>query len=268
MNYMTAEQSIKWINKNIFDLKTRHNTYLIVGLIILIFFILLLIIVIVVVSSYYVIKFLEINIINDLYFCNYTYNKKTNDLLEKYGNCKINKIYLVKNPITDFTIFILNVITLYKFQKTIEKYNEENNTNIYPYHVSLLVEINLPNKIKKIVLIEKSNCINVTENIYLHEKKILKIIKLPKQKYTINDILQETKKRIGDKQFFNWTIYKNNCYVFIKEILKTIGMLNKTNIKFINQDQLIKPLNFSDFTLHTIHFFCSLNNIFDNYILS
>lgn len=265
MNYMNiTEQIIKMI-RFVKETQIEQNTYLVAGCFLLFF--IFVVILVFIVGSYYIIQFLEVNIINDLYFCNYSYNKKTSALLKKYGDYKINKMYLVKNPISKFTNFILNIITFYKFQKTIETYNKTFNANIYPYHVSLIVEISLPNKLTKLLLIEKSNCINITENISFNEKKILKVIKIPKQKYSIRTILQETQQRIGDKKFFNWTIYKNNCYVFIKEILITIGLLNKTNIRFINQDKIIKPLNFSDFTLHTIHFFCSLHNIFDNYIL-
>ena len=37
-------------------------------------------------------------------------------------------------------------------------------------------------------------------------------IKLNK-KYTLNKLLNKTKKRIGNKNFFNWGIYKNNSKV-------------------------------------------------------
>ena len=81
----------------------------------------------------------------------------------------------------------------------------------------------------------------------------------------MNSILKETQERIGDSKFFNWSIYKNNCSVFIKEILITLGLFNKSNIKFINQQKIIKYVKFSNFTLHIINILCTMNNIFDNY---
>ena len=84
--------------------------------------------------------------------------------------------------------------------------------------------------------------------------------------FTMNYILKETQYRIGDSRFFNWSIYKNNCSVFIKEILITLGLFNKSNIKFVNQEKILKHLKFSNFTLHIINILCAINNIFDNYM--
>jgi hypothetical protein len=84
----------------------------------------------------------------------------------------------------------------------------------------------------------------------------------------MNSILKETQERIGDSKFFNWSIYKNNCSVFIKEILITLGLFNKSNIKFINQQKIAKYLKFSNFTLHIINILCAINNIFDNYVVN
>ena len=160
----------------------------------------------------------------------------------------------------------MNLVTFYKFDKAIKNYNEIHKKKYFPHHISLIVELNLPNNLKKLILIEKASCIKVTENFKLNEKKIIKIVKVPSKKYTINYILNETQLRIGDRKFFNWSICKNNCYVFIKEILVTIKLFNKSNKNFINQDKFVKSLQFSKFTLHILNFFIALNNIFENYV--
>jgi hypothetical protein len=100
----------------------------------------------------------------------------------------------------------------------------------------------------------------------LNEQKILKIIKLSKSDFTINSLLKETQNRIGEKKFFNWSIYKNNCSVFIKELLITLGLYNKSNIKFISQKKFVKHVKFSSLTLHIINILCTLNNIANNYL--
>ena len=217
--------------------------------------------------SYYAIKYLEMNVINDIYFCNYNYNIKTCEVLKKYGDYKINKIYLVKNSITNFNLLLLNLVTFYKFDKAIKNYNELHNKKYFPHHISIIVELNLPNEMKKFILIEKASCIKVTEHFKFNDKKIVKIVKIPSKKYTINYILKETQQRIGDHKFFNWSICKNNCYVFIKEILVTINLFNKSNKNFINQDKFVKSLQFSKFTLHILNFFIALNNVLENYLI-
>jgi hypothetical protein len=247
--------------------KIKNNRYVIgfslTSLIILIF---VTIIVIFLVISYYIIKYLEINVVNDIYFCNYNYNKKSEELLHRYGDYKINKLYLIKNPITQFSTLLLNLITFYNFEKALININEIFKKKYVPYHISLIVEINLTNNKKKFLLVEKTSYVNISENIHLDEKKVIKTIKIPKKKFTMNSILNETQNRIGDKKFFNWSIYKNNCSIFIKEILITTGLFNKSNIKFINQQKFVKHVKFSSFTLHIINILCTLNNILDNYM--
>ena len=162
--------------------------------------------------------------------------------------------------------FVLNIITFYNFEKALANINEIFKKKYFPYHISLIIEINLPKNKTKFLLVEKTSYVNITENIHLNDKNVIKTIDLSKKKFTMNSILKETQKRIGDNKFFNWSIYKNNCSVFIKEILITIGLFNKSNIKFINQQKIAKYLKFSNFTLHIINILCAINNIFDNYI--
>jgi len=249
--------------------KIKNNRYVVgfslTSLIILIF---VTIIMIFLVISYYIIKYLEINVVKDIYFCNYKYNQKSNELLQNYGDYKINKIYLIKNPITNFSTFLLNIITFYNFEKALANINEIFKKKYFPYHISLIIEINLPRKKSKFLLLEKTSYVNISENIHLNDKNIIKTINLSKNKFTMNSILKETQERIGDSKFFNWSIYKNNCSVFIKEILITLGLFNKSNIKFINQQKIIKYLKFSNFTLHIINILCAINNIFDNYVVN
>ena len=82
-NYITGFLNFKIEN---------YNIYFIILISILFFVIFILIFSLLI--SYYAIKYLEMNVINDIYFCNYNYNIKTCDVLKKYGDYKINKIYL------------------------------------------------------------------------------------------------------------------------------------------------------------------------------
>jgi len=219
-----------------------------------------------VIISYYIIKYLEINVVNDIYFCNYDYNKKSKELLQKYGDFKIKKIYLVKHPITKFNSSVLNLITFYNYEKTLSNMNEIFKKQYTPYHVSFMIEINLPNNNKKFLLVEKTSYVNISETIRLNKQNFVKPIKLSNKVFTVNTLLQETQNRIGVKKFFNWSIYKNNCSIFVKEILVTLDLYNKSNIKFINQNRILKHLKFTNLTLHIINILCTLNNIASNYL--
>jgi hypothetical protein len=210
-----------------------------------------------IICSYYLIKWVNIDY-DSLFY--YEYNKNNKLLLEKYGDCHITKIYLVKEPIGIFVTFVINFITLYNYDKIMK----QNSCSAIPNHTSLIFEINQPNKMKKYILIEKNSCINITTNININDHQNIKHINISKQKLTVNNILTKTQNRIGKHTFFNWHIFKNNCQNFTKEILITIDKLNKNNKNFVFQEEISDMLYFSDFTMHIINSIINLNKFVIN----
>jgi hypothetical protein len=175
--------------------------------------------------SYLIYKLLNINIdTNNILF--YEYSKKSQSILNKYGDYKLTKIHLIKQPFSNLFTFLLNIFTFYNYNKII------NHLNIYPYHTSLVFEIVLPNNNTKFILLEKNNAINICENIIINKNKEMKTICV--KNITLNEILNKTQSRIGVKKYFNWNIYDNNCKIFIKEILKTIRKYTKIHKNFID----------------------------------
>lgn len=214
-----------------------------------------------VIFSYFILKFFKMALDdNNILF--YEYSKKCQSLLKMYGDLKIKKIYLVRQPLSFFTTSVLNIITLFKYNSFIIE-SQDNS----PYHSSIIFELELPNKMKKLLLLEKNNSINICENFLIQNCQNFKSISLNNKNYTINSILKTTQKRVGNEKFFNWHIYKNNCQEFIKEILITINKYSKTNKKYILCSN--KLLNFfipSEFTVHIINCSCVIYNIFEKYI--
>jgi hypothetical protein len=193
------------------------------------------------------------------------YNKKSKKVLDLYGNFKITKMYLIRQPLSKFLCFILNIITLYNYDKLIK----ESHDNL-PYHVLIMFEIKLENGMKKMILLEKNNSINITENFIINNSQEIKELKI-KKNYTINNILNKTQSRLGTIKYFNWHMYKYNCQEFIEEILKTIGKkYSKINKEFIFRDKLSKIIKFSDkfsdFISHSGYCLCLINNFIDKYI--
>ena len=130
----------------------------------------------------------------------------------------------------------------------------------------LVCEIKLSNGLRKLLLIEKNNSINICENFLINNLQDIKTIKLNNKHLTLNSILKTTQQRVGNELFFNWNLYKNNCQKFTKEILKTIGNYNKTNKEYIFRDKLFKIIIPSEFTLHIGNCLCILYNITEKYI--
>jgi len=211
-----------------------------------------------IIISYFILKFLKLGLDNNNILF-YHYNKKSKKLLDLYGDYKLTNIYLVRQPFSKF--ITLNVFTLYNYEKLINE-SQDN----FPYHTLIIFEIKLKNGMKKMLLLEKNNCINISENFFINNTQEIKQLKIKKRNLTINCILNETQIRVGNEKYFNWHLYKNNCQEFTKEILKTIGKYNKTNKEYIFRDKLFKIIIPSEFTLHIGNCLCVFYNIIEKYI--
>ena len=253
MNFFNYNININDVINNVILPNIKYIIYVSVILVVVSF-------IIFIISSYFVFKVLKMGIDNtNILF--YQYNKKSQKLLDTYGDHKLTKIYLVRQPFSKMVTFFLNVLTLYNYEKLIN----ESPDNL-PYHILLVCEIKLGNGLRKLLLIEKNNNINICENFLINNLQDIKPIKLNNKKYTINSILKTTQKRVGNELFFNWNLYKNNCQEFTKEILKTIGNYNKTNKEYIFRDKLFKLIIPSEFTLHIGNCLCVVGNIIEKYI--
>lgn len=191
------------------------------------------------------------NIFND-------YNKETRQILNNYGNCKIKKIYIVKEPISKILLTMLNVGTLYEYQRITEE-----NDDFIIYHASIIVKIKLPNNLNKFLLIEKNPAMNISETFVINKLQNIKSICI-KKKYTLNKILNITNTRIGNEKFFNWDFHKNNCQDFVKEILIT---LQKSYVmdNFMDHKKISNWLYSSPFNVYVINFVVTMSNIIEKY---
>ena len=171
------------------------------------------------------------------------YNKSTKCLLQKYGNIPIQKIYLCKNPCHTLISHLLYLASLdiHLMQKM-----------YLPYHTSFIVQINTDQGIQ-FLLLEKSNKIHILDNFTIYSNQATREIDIQDKKYTLQNILKKTKKRIGEKKFFNWEFYNNTCQTFVKEILKTIGKYDTEIETFCIQDALMNHIAPSAFSLHIVN---------------
>ncbi len=214
-----------------------------------------------IVVSYALIKLLKVNIDNNNVLF-YQYNKKSKEILDKYGDHKLTKLYLVRQPLAPFVTTFLNIFTLYSYNKLIAE-SQDN----FPYHTLLVCEVTLTHGQKKWLMIEKNNCINITDNFFISNTQETKELNIKKLNISLNSILNQTQERIGNHAFFNWHLYTNNCQIFTKELLKTINKYSKHNEEFIFKDKLLKLIIPSEFMLHLCNCICILHNIIVKYIV-
>ena len=214
-----------------------------------------------VISSFYILRFLQISFeYNNIFF--YQYNKKCQKIINTYGNYKINRIYLIRQPLGKMTNFVFNILTLFNYNK----YLLESPDN-YPYHPALIFEIKKDDNIK-FLLVEKNNCINICESFLINKSYDFKCINMTKSKFTLKKVLNKTQQRIGNQKYFNWNLHKNNCQEFTKEILVTLNKYNEEYTNFIFSDKIIqKYYSPSDLSLYIVNCVFIIINFIEKYLL-
>ena len=240
-----------------YNLIDNKNNYL--KLLFVLSIILIIINIFLFVLGYYVCKWLYKKVHNEFFLID-KYTNYQREILKNYGNCSVNKIYLVKFNILDKGQLFNNSLFKTMLCKYLPNGNIflENNKNILN-HCSIICKLKTNNGFK-FILIEKNACLRIKPNFNICENRILKSVKLEKT-WKFKNILNYTKKRLGKKKFFYWNICENNCQHWVKEILITLGKYNKKNKNFILQD--FKSLDvFPKSKLNIITIITNLVNLF------
>jgi len=231
----------------------------IIFIVLLLFFIFIIFII----PSYFIFKWISFNI-GAHYFQINEFSKYQKEILKKYDKCKIKKIYLVRKPINQYLKTLINIITLYNFDKQTEQYKDKTNKHFFqPNHTSIICEIEIRKGIKKLILIEKTTSFNISTQFKIAHQCELKQVRF-KGDLTIEKILNLTKDRIGNKNFFNWSLCETNCQNFVKEILKSLNLSDKKNKDFLMQEDFFsKNIIYSDFVYHVINCCLNIHNILE-----
>jgi len=256
-------------NLDLFDiaLKIKEYIYLnkyIISVIILLVLIMQCIIIVIIIGiigfvcfvfcSYYVFNYFKLNTDNYLFFKDYNENVKR--ILDKYGDCKIKNIYILRQRLPAFIIKIINIVSFYKYSEM-----------FMPDHTSLIIEIKSNKRYKgpnKFLKVEKNNYININENYNINRNQDIKYIRFNHKKsksVTLNQVLFKTKERMSDAKFFNWHIFTNNCQQFTKELLITLGQYTKSNKQYVFQDKTLLIESFSDFHNYSTNCICNMYNL-------
>ena len=209
---------------------------------------------------YISVKILDISLDKIIFF--YDYNKLCKKMLQKYGECEINKIYLIRTNLTKFHTFITNVVTLYKYNEIVKKTECD-----FPYHVMIVVELKLTNNRIKWILLEKNNCISMNDNFILTQgMEVEEVIIKKEKKINLNEFLEETRNRTGNEKFFNWNVFENNCQEFTKQLLITIESYSDYYEEYIFNEKIMKLLEPSKFAYCMFNFLFIFYNFLEKYI--
>jgi len=109
------------------------------------------------------------------------------------------------------------------------------------YHLFLILKTDKGN-----VLLEKNEVINMDINQIPSNAETSEIRNIPKN-LTINQLLQNTERRMGRQKFLNYSAYDNNCQHFLLNVLHGNGIYEGENFVKQRTEDIFKNDDFRKF---------------------
>jgi hypothetical protein len=164
------------------------------------------------------------------------YQPKAREIIKKFGDRKILKIYACRNPVQKLLTAALNAVSFGQFNKNWE-------TQPYDdlFHLSLRVELDTQPQVS--VAIEKTDAVTLTANPAPKPKTTeCEFIPLNKE-ITLNQLLQGGETFMGNK-YFTYSAKDNNCQDYVMGLLRGSNIGTQENYDFIKQNtkELFKNL--------------------------
>jgi hypothetical protein len=143
-------------------------------------------------------------------------------LLEEVGSQEVKSIEIVRTPLSSFTKTFLNAISLGQFDKISKKYYDE------MFHLSLLIngQYNL----------EKNEVVYFnTKNPKEKNSQVRSVTNIPGG-LTIQQLIDNTRDRMGNENFSNYDAEKLNCQNFLINVFDANEIGDSADRDFIFQD--------------------------------
>lgn len=155
------------------------------------------------------------------------YTPKVEKILKENGSKKIMQIFIKRTPLNWIMKKTLNIVSMGLLKKRME----ENNIDEL-FH--LFMEVVLENGTK--ITIEKNERIDMNINAKIRTNtEIEKIDNINKQ-INLNELMENTKEKMGIEKYFNYSAKNNNCSDFLLNILNANDIGSQKDKNFIKQD--------------------------------
>lgn len=133
------------------------------------------------------------------------YNNRSKKTLENYGGLPVVKLELRRHPIPSKISTALKWVTGHH-KAAYDTY----------YHLAIIVTLSGGKK----VIIEKLQVVNIASDFETFDFDEHLEIPLNKS-FTILDMVEKTRKRVGNEAFFSYSAFHNNCQNFCKMNLES-----------------------------------------------
>jgi len=166
------------------------------------------------------------------------YTNKAKKILKKYGFCGIISMNVYRTPISSAIDSALNSISFGTWNKQKKKYNYDK-----LFHLALVVTVQCRDRETVDIIIEKNEVINISRDYKVTNETETFPIK-PKKIITLNKLLENTLNNVGERKYFIYDGFTNNCQLFVRYILESNNLYDKKAEGFIFQDisQVLKGI--------------------------
>ena len=156
-----------------------------------------------------------------------SYTPSAQSVLNKYGNEIINNIVLHRNPLSKNITTLLSTWTGKELDKRLK-----NEPKDELFHVGIWITLTSG----KVIKVEKNANINLEVNPRKpKEEQSSQNVPKPKN-LTLGELLENTRRKVGNQKFFSYSAKNNNCSMFIEMILKANNLNTEATHAYINQD--------------------------------
>jgi hypothetical protein len=159
------------------------------------------------------------------------YSNKNKILLSKIGEHKITDIYVYRKPIQKILKILSNLASLFIIEQNLKRKNYDD-----IFHLFIILKCDDG----KHIIIEKNEIINIVliDINFLNTFKNIEKIKIDynENSLSINELLNNTLKKIGEYNYFNYDSRNLNCQKYILDILLSNNLLKSDYKTFIYQN--------------------------------
>lgn len=153
------------------------------------------------------------------------YPNFTKKMLTQYGNDKVTKLTMYRKPIGEYLNTVINAVSLGKWNQLVKKAGYDKF-----FHLSLIAEV----KGEKLN-IEKTDVVSISKDIPEGEGTEMQDVPLDGKSFTLNELMAKTRDNMGDRAYFEYDGFKNNCQLFVSNLLKSQGLYGAKEKAFAYQ---------------------------------
>ena len=154
------------------------------------------------------------------------FNNISSKTLATFGRYPIKGLKIIRTPISGILNTALNLISLGRWNELRKKYGYDT-----LFHTGLVCDLG-----GKDIIVEKNEVVNISPEFKISKDTQTFHINMEGKQFTLEEMVMGCKTKMGDRLFFDYDAFQNNCQIFLKNMLQTVGLYTTEVDKFLFQD--------------------------------